>query len=250
MVLFTRECAIVSITMQDNSLQPSGPTPMPSSSVQMPVPPTPSGQQLPPPETSQPPRGGGWRSALSTIAILLIAPLCAILLTAFVFQSYQVDGPSMESTLQNNDRLLVWKLPRTWSRITRHAYVPHRGDIIIFNESQLGSFGSSQTKQLIKRVIALPGEKVSIVDGTYVVYNKEHPEGFKPDDQYAHGKPMGTTEPESGQTTWTLGDGEIFVSGDNRQDSLDSRAFGPVGLNDVIGKLSWRILPLNTATKF
>lgn len=235
--------------MQDNSPQLSGLSPVPSASGQMPLPPS-AGTPQQPVEQEPPRQGGGWRSALSTIAILLIAPLCAVFLTAFVFQSYQVDGPSMENTLQNNDRLLVWKLPRSWARLTGNNYVPNRGDIIIFNESQLGSFGSSQTKQLIKRVVALPGEKVSIVNGTLVVYNKEHPEGFEPDAHYEHGKPIGITEPESGETNWNIGDNEIFVSGDNRQDSLDSRAFGPVSVDDVVGKLSWRILPLNKATKF
>ena len=78
----------------------------------------------------------------STIFILLLAPAIAVLLTLFVFQSYQVDGPSMEATLQNNDRLIVWKLPRTWAKVTGHQYIPKRGDVIILNESGLNSFGS------------------------------------------------------------------------------------------------------------
>ena len=76
------------------------------------------------------------RSIISTISILLLAPVIAIILTVFVFQSYQVDGPSMETTLQNNDRLVVWKLARTWSKVTHHAYIPNRGDVIIFNEPE------------------------------------------------------------------------------------------------------------------
>src|SRR5512140_403318 len=68
----------------------------------------------------------GWGSVASTIAVLLIAPLVALLLTAFVFQSYQVDGPSMQTTLYNSDRLIVWKVPKTWSKITGHPYVPNR----------------------------------------------------------------------------------------------------------------------------
>src|SRR5258708_7094141 len=57
----------------------------------------------------------GLRSILTTLAILILAPLIAFALTAFIFQSYQVDGSSMETTLQNQDRLIVLKLPRTWS---------------------------------------------------------------------------------------------------------------------------------------
>lgn len=206
-------------------------------------------QQLPP-APPQAPKHEGFRAALSTIGVLLIAPLVAILLTAFVFQSYQVDGPSMQTTLQNNDRLIVWKLPRTWARITGHAYVPKRGDVVIFNERNLSAFGQENNKQLIKRVIGLPGEKVSIVNGKLVVYNEEHPDGFVPDDTLPYGNVIGETEPEQDRTSWTLSDKEVFVSGDNRSDSLDSRAFDGVALDDIVGKLVIRILPIGDAKRF
>jgi len=182
---------------------------------------------------------------------LLIAPLVAILLTAFVFQSYQVDGPSMQTTLSNNDRLIVWKLPRSWARITGHDYVPKRGDIVIFNESNLGSAGDGTgSKQLIKRVIGLPGERVTIQSGKYVVYNSQHPGGFSPDQQASYGKVIGDTEPETNVTSWNVGPHSIFVSGDNRPDSLDSRYFDTVPLKDVVGKLSIRVLPISQAKRF
>lgn len=197
------------------------------------------------------PHNDGWRSVLSTIAILLIAPLVAIFLTAFVFQSYQVDGPSMQTTLQNSDRLIVWKLSRTWARVTGHPFIPQRGDVIVFNENNLSSFGQDGgSKQLIKRVIALPGERVSVKDGTIIVFNAQRPGGFRPDTEKPYGKVIGDTQPESGTTSWTLAKNQIFVSGDNRPDSLDSRAFGPVALDDVVGKLVIRILPLDSAKRF
>src|SRR6266702_4799807 len=74
-------------------------------------------------------KSDGWKSALSTIFILIAAPLVALALTAFVFQSYEVDGPSMQSTLQNHDRLIVLKVPRTIARITGHDFIPNRGDV-------------------------------------------------------------------------------------------------------------------------
>ena len=105
------------------------------------------------------------RSALSTIAILLIAPLLALTITAYIFQSYEVDGPSMQSTLQNRDRLIIWKVSRTWSRLTHHDYIPKRGDVIVFIKRGLYENNSTKEKQLIKRVIALPGERVTVKDG-------------------------------------------------------------------------------------
>src|ERR1035438_1745594 len=69
------------------------------------------------------------REFISTIGILITAFLVAIFIITFVFRSYQVDGPSMENTLQNGDKLIIWKVPRTWAKITGHPYIPDRGNI-------------------------------------------------------------------------------------------------------------------------
>lgn len=194
--------------------------------------------------------GGRLRSTLSTIGILLLAPVIAVLLTAFVFQSYQVDGPSMQNTLHNNDRLIVWKLPRTWARITGHQYVPNRGDIIIFTESGLANYGDAQdTKQLVKRVIGLPGDHIVIKNSVITVYNKQHPAGFQPDTALPYGA-NGAIPPTNNNEDITVAKDELFVCGDNRGDSLDSRIFGPIKTNQVIGKLVARIFPLNQVKKF
>jgi len=187
------------------------------------------------------------RSILSTIAVLLIAPIIAIFLTAFVFQSYQVDGESMETTLANNDRLVVWKLPKTWSRLTHHTYIPNRGDVVVFTEPKLIEFNENPGKQLIKRVIALPGERVVVRNNVMTVYNAQHPEGFQPDAILPYGHVI-TGTPIDGE--WNVGEGQIFVSGDNRGNSLDSRTFGPVDAHNIVGKLVVRVLPLNEAKRF
>ncbi len=189
----------------------------------------------------------GIKGIISTVAILIIAPLIALSLTAFVFQSYEVDGPSMETTLQNKDRLIVYKLPRTLSRITGKDYVPKRSDIIIFSRNDSSEFGSTKPRQLIKRVIALPGEELMLKDNEYTVFNKENPNGFNPDDA-PYGKVITTTSGDIPR--FTIPEDSIFVSGDNRPNSLDSRAFGPVPLKDVIGKLSLRVYPFNKGQKF
>lgn len=179
-----------------------------------------------------------------------MAPVIALMLTLFVFQSYQVDGPSMETTLQNNDRLIVWKLPRTWARITNHQYVPNRGDIIIFSEPGLGNYEEEDgSKQLVKRVIGLPGDKVVVKDGVITVYNTENPNGFQPDATMPYGANDHIPETD-GEGTYTLGANQLFVSGDNRPNSLDSRAFGPINTDQVVGKLVARILPLSNAEIF
>lgn len=187
------------------------------------------------------------RESLSTIGILGMALLVAIGLITFVFQSYQVDGPSMETTLQNQDRLIVWKVQRTWARITHNDYIPGRGDVIVFVERGLAQYGQDNSKQLIKRVIGLPGERVVVRDGSITVYNKEHPEGFNPDKTLPYGENIPYT---SGNVDVLLGNDEIFVCGDNRPDSLDSRIFGPIKPDQIVGKLMIRVFPANKIKVF
>jgi len=187
------------------------------------------------------------REFMSTIFVLLAALVVALSLIAFVFQSYEVDGPSMMTTLDNRDRLIVWKLPRTWARITGHSYVPQRGNIVIFVQSDLAEFGQPNSKQLIKRVLGLPGDRVVVANGVVTIYNKDNPRGFQPDKTLPYGKVIPYT---SGNVDVTLSKDQIFVCGDNRGDSLDSRSFGPVSLDHIVGKLVYRLLPISNAEKF
>ncbi len=187
-------------------------------------------------------------SLLATIAILILAPIMALILTAFVFRSYQVDGSSMTSTLQPNDRLIIDKIPKTWSKITGHTYFPERGDIIVFTKHGLDQYDpGSKERELIKRVIALPGERVVVKDRKLVVYNNQYPKGFEPDKTMEYGSVIDGTP---GNIDVTIPEGELFVCGDNRFDSLDSRIFGPIPAKDVIGKLTFRLFPLGEAKKF
>lgn len=192
-------------------------------------------------------RRGGWKSVASTLAILIAAPLIALFLTAFVFQSYEVDGPSMLPTLSDHDRLIVVKTGKTWSRLRGKHYVPARGEIVIFHQKGLYSYDQTLDKQLIKRVIALPGERVVVNNGIILVFNQEHPDGFQPDQESPYGKGIVTTP---GQGEFTVSEGQVFVSGDNRPNSFDSREFGPINGDDIVGTLALRIFPLNNFDSF
>jgi len=202
-----------------------------------------------PEPTPEPPKKDTWRTALSTIGILIAAFFVAFLIMFFVFRSYQVEGPSMEPTLSNGDRLIIWKFPRTWARVTGETYIPNRGDIIVFSEQGLTAADGS-TKQLIKRVIGLPGDRVVIKDGEVRIYNKHNPDGFEPDISmpYGQGLALGTNPEE--EIDETIGSNEVFVMGDNRDNSLDSRTFGPVDANDIVGKLVLRMFPVSKAERF
>ncbi len=200
------------------------------------------------PPLADPPKktdNGRFRSLASTVGLLLSAFLIAILLNTFVIQSYQVDGESMEPTLQNDDRLIVNKIPRTISRIDGHQYVPKRGDIIIFNQAGLPGFIGE--KQLVKRVIGLPGEHVVITGTKTTIYSGSHPEGFNPDSSGSYRPALGQS---CGNADITLQKDQVFVMGDNRGNSEDSRCFGPITTDQVVAKLVLRILPLNKTQSF
>ena len=190
------------------------------------------------------------RNTLTTIGILILAPIIAFFITAFVFQSYQVDGNSMQTTLQPNDRLIVWKLPRTWAKITHHQYVPKRGDIVIVTESGLSNYGDTQdTKQIIKRVIGLPGDHIVIKNNHITIYNAANPKGFDPDVTLPYNKD-GHIPITDNDINITLGKNQLFICGDNRSNSLDSRIFGPIQTSQVVGKLVARIYPFSNIEKF
>lgn len=199
------------------------------------------------PEQNSLKKRGSTKDNISTIAILLATPLLALFIINFVFRTYEVDGPSMETTLHNQDRLLILKVPKTWSKVTGNPYLPKRYDIIVFNHS--GDIGGSSggERQLIKRVIGLPGERVVVRDNLARIYNKESPSGFLVDQL---GPEANTISVTAGNIDLTIGDKEVFVMGDNRENSLDSRGLGTVRVEDIVGKLSLRIYPFNDYKKF
>lgn len=184
----------------------------------------------------------GWKSIASTISILLIAPLLAIFITIFVFQSYEVYGMSMETTLQDGDRLIVQKLSKNWSAIRGKDYIPQRYEIVVFDKPTFLSNSSGDVDHLIKRVIGLPGERVVARDGKYTIYNQDNPNGFNPDSGQEYAKDILTTP---GDVDITVGENEIFVSGDNRTNSLDSRNFGSINVSSITGIATLRFVPVN-----
>lgn len=178
---------------------------------------------------------------LSVILFIVAVVFIYFFIQGFLIRTYQVDGQSMETTLQNGDRLIINKIPLTLARLSGHTYIPRRGDIIVFNQAGV-SFGSNQEKQLIKRVVGLPGERVVIKDGMLTIYDPAHPDGYQPDKAGLYHIDSAVTP---GSADLTLGPGEVFVSGDNRSNSEDSRYFGPVNTNKIIGKLVLRFFPLS-----
>jgi signal peptidase I len=178
------------------------------------------------------------------IACVLIG---TVFINTFIFRSFSVVGPSMETTMYTGDRLIVNRIPVTIAQLENRDYIPDRGQVIVFKNPRY-TLGTTD-EYIVKRVIAFPGERVVLKDGKYTVYNTDHPDGFNPDDAN-HGEPG---KPTSGTVDAIVPSGELFVSGDHRQgrNSLDSRnGLGTIPFYDVVGPVSWRIFPIDKMRAF
>jgi signal peptidase I len=170
-----------------------------------------------------------------------------ILINAFIFRSFNVVGPSMQPTMYTGDRLIVNRLPVTWAQLQNKPYIPERGQVIVFKNPHY-NIGTGD-EYIVKRVIAFPGERVTVADGILTVYNSAHPNGFHPDDDN-HGEPG---SPTSGNVDTTVTDGTLFVAGDHRQGdfSFDSRSgLGLIPFYDVVGPVKLRIYPFTAVRVF
>jgi signal peptidase I len=184
------------------------------------------------------------KSFASFLAFCAGVVVAAFLINQFVFQSYYVDGTSMTPTLQNDDRLIIDKVEKSFAGLQGKPYIPSRGQVVVLDSSIVGFNGREE--QLIKRVIGLPGDTITIRDGTVTIKNKDNPDGFNADRQL--GLMLSETYVESPQE-WTIEENQLFVMGDNRAQngSYDSRAFGPVESEKIVGRLWARIMPFEKA---
>lgn len=187
------------------------------------------------------------KDAISIAVFIVCVLIGTLVINTFVFRSFSVIGPSMETTLYTNDRLIVNRLPVTLSQIQNKDYIPQRGQVIVFRNPRYSVENGDE--YIVKRVIAFPGERVVLSDGHYTVYNTENPNGFNPDDKN-NGEPG---SPTSGTLDTVVPDGELFVSGDHRQGSYsyDSRnGLGTIPFYDVVGPVGLRIYPFDKVRNF
>ena len=156
----------------------------------------------------------------------------------------------MESTMYTGDRLIVNRLPLTVSSLQNKPYIPDRGQVIVFKNPNYTPSAGQDSENIVKRVIAFAGERVTVKDGIVTVYNQENPKGFNPDTDFNNNEPG---QPTSGDVDTVVPEGTIFVMGDHRQGnfSCDSRdCMGPIPLFDIIGPVSVRIFPFNKIRTF
>ena len=187
------------------------------------------------------------KDAISISGFVFCVVIGTIFINTFIFRSFSVVGPSMETTLYTNDRLIVNRLAVTLTQLKNQDYKPSRGQIIVFkNPKYAEGLGD---EYIVKRVIAFAGERVTLTDGKYTVFNKANPKGFNPDDQN-DGEPGDYT---TGSVDTVVPKGELFVSGDHRigSYSYDSRnGLGTIPIYDVVGPVCVRLFPFDKIRTF
>jgi signal peptidase I len=178
----------------------------------------------PTPDTVKLKGGSGVRVAFEWVGLVVLALLIALLIKTFLFQAFFIPSESMLPTLRVHDRVLVNKL-------SYKLHDVHRGDIVVFKAPEGSDPGIDD---LVKRVIALPDETVSAHGGHIYIDGQELPESYLP---------KGTDT--SSFSAVTLKPDHYWVMGDNRDNSKDSRVFGPIKKSDIVGRVFFRIWPFS-----
>jgi len=168
------------------------------------------------------------------VETLVLTVLIFLGIQTFVAQPYKVQQTSMETTLLPDQYVLVDKLSPRWSPYSR-------GDIVVFDPPETWSSGGGVP--FIKRIIGLPGDRIQLRDGRVYVNEiaLEEPYIYRED-----GVPQTTDPVAGGAREWLVPGGELLVMGDHRQDSADSRSFGPIEIEHVIGRAWLRYWPFDT----
>lgn len=159
------------------------------------------------------------RNVVEWVAVVVGAVVVALLVKTFLVQAFRIPSESMVPTLEQGDRVLVNKLSYRLHDI-------HRGDVVVFTRPPELQGGPGEPDDLIKRVIGLPGDTLVARDGSMYVNGRKLEEPYLP---------AGTSTTNLDQPV-KVPEGQIFVMGDNRTNSQDSRFFGPVPQSTVVGR--------------
>ena len=166
-----------------------------------------------------------WRRLAETAVTIAVAVLLAVLVRTFVFQTFYIPSSTMVPTLGVYDRILVQKAFFTWHDV-------HQGDIVVFSHPPLDDCPGPQNGDLVKRVIALPGQTIYSSGSNIYVNGRLLSEPYLP--RY---DPLGPPIPDATRLhPYRVPPGDFYVLGDNRAISCDSRYWGPIKGSSIVGK--------------
>jgi signal peptidase I len=187
---------------------------------------------------SLPSANSGLQLVREWVTVLVVALVIAITVRSLILQQFYISGPSMEATMFQDNRVLVNKLSYRLHDI-------HRGDVVVFDRVTVDG-QVVQHDDLIKRVIALGGEKISITNCKVFIDGKLLPEPYLNDYDLAQTVVEDRCRVPM-MDEMIIPDDQLFVMGDNRPQSFDSRMFGPIEQNLVVGRAFVIIWPLSAA---
>ena len=204
---------------------------------------SPPGAEAPTGPTEEP-RSSTARWLREAIVVVLVAVLVAVLLRAFVVQTFYIPSGSMEPTLQIGDRILVNKL-------SYHLHGVDRGDIVVFSRPSAENCGGPEVNDLVKRVIGLPGDVLSLSSNHDVdVDGKRLNEAWLPSSEQGNTFPGPAGNRFNLARPYRVPANDYFVMGDNRTDSCDSRYWGPITKSLIVGKVDIRVWPISSVHIF
>ncbi|MDI6602825.1 MAG: signal peptidase I [Patescibacteria group bacterium] len=162
--------------------------------------------------------------------IVIIALVIVVPIRYFIFQPFFVRGQSMEPNFENGDYLII-------DEISYRLRNPQRGEVIVFK------YPGNPSYRYIKRIVGLPGEKIEIKDGKVIIFNQK---GSQVLDESEY---LSSNIFTPGKIEMSLAENEYFVLGDNRYASADSRRWGALPRDNIIGRVFFRAWPLTTFAK-
>ena len=188
---------------------------------------------MPDPEIKNPSQNGkiSTLSAIGLFAfdflkVFIIAVAIIIPIRWFLFQPFVVTGDSMRPNFHNGNYLII-------DELTYRFRSPDRGEVVVLR------FPNDPSQFFIKRLIGLPGERVVIDNGRVTVFNEDNPNGLLLEEGYLPNQNI-----TFGNVDRTLGETEYLVMGDNRLSSSDSRIWGPLPREDIVGRVYIRVFPV------
>ena len=167
---------------------------------------------------------------LELVKVAFLAGITVGLVRYFIFKPFYVEGQSMEPTYLGSEYLII-------DEISYRFREPERGEVIVLRAPTV------EKEYFLKRIIGLPGDHIWVENNKVIISNSQRPDRVLLEEKYL-------VEPTPGSANYTLGLDEYFVMGDNRDASFDSRRFGPIKRNGIIGRTWFRGWPLNRITLF